>query len=150
MLLRSALVILTLAALANTARAQAPEPQILEGYVFGKFTGVPLENVLVIIGYSENGSTTRARTVTDTNGFYRFDATGVEEIRIAFMCSSRRIVSRPSPTVRSIVPNPNTVEGTISLPTSWTGTLQRNVYISAPALPSFSKCELGPTMSVGR
>jgi hypothetical protein len=173
MLSRSSLALLTLAALtaSSAAQAPAPEPQVLEGYVFGKFTGVPLENVVVVVGYSENGSTTRERTITDANGFYRFDGTGVEEIRIAFLCTSRRIAN-PAPLPRTSVPfrntpgvlpvpsnhipgvlptapalfdpNRNTVEGTVNLPESWTGTLQRNVYLSTPAVPTFSKCDIGP------
>ena len=131
MLLRSILVLLIAGTLANAAAAEEQEPQILEGYVFSKLTSIPLENVLVIIGYRENGSTTRARTVTDANGFYRFDATGVEEIRIAMVCTpGRRLATVPT-----------RIEGTINLPAEWTGTLERNAYLDIPTvLGPFSKC----------
>ena len=63
--------VLTLA-LAGGAAAQ-PQTTVVEGYVFNKWTGIPLEGARVVVGLSPLNAFVPSPTgqfVTDSNGFY--------------------------------------------------------------------------------
>lgn len=113
-------------ALVGSAAAQAPTT-VVEGYVFNKWTGVPLEGARVLLGFLPPNVIVPSPTgqfVTDSNGFYSVEVLTESLGGLAVNCFW----------------NTGFDSSVIHLPDPPGDFLERSVYLDVPRRRGFSHC----------
>jgi hypothetical protein len=121
----------------SAAQAQDATTTWIEGHVFNKWTGVPLQNVVIQVGPyrpprpGPGGGV--PRDYTDANGFYSIDVHGQQqEITLTAACFMPPRPGEPLPVIKA--------ETTALLRPGTT--LRRDLYIAGPRRRTFDYCRL--------
>ncbi len=126
---RLAILLLTLVFAMAASTSHSDEDDLLttiEGHVFNKFTGVPLQGAVVeFVVLDELGEVLGSGTAhTDPNGFYSFDVNVNLFVRIEVSCLSHRGEATSSVSPPSLGPE----------------IVRRDAYVNGPDRRSFTTC----------
>jgi hypothetical protein len=120
-------------AVSETAQAQERSPTTVEGYVFNKWTGVPLEGARMLLTFGNpeiaiGEPLPAGQLITDSNGFYSIEIQSGQLIGLSANCFFQKRGESRGASV------------SIHLPRPAEGLIERNAYLEVPRSRLFKTC----------